>query len=47
MEKTAYSKGAVATIGTPDDLVERIKSVLALSGGFGTVVGFVHDWANP
>src|SRR4051794_4620678 len=47
VEKTAYSKGAVATIGTPDDLIERIKSVLALSGGFGTVVGFVHDWANP
>jgi len=38
---------AVATIGTPDDLVERIKSVLEISGGFGAVVGFVHDWANP
>ena len=24
-----------------------IKSVLEISGGFGTVVGFVHDWANP
>src|SRR6476659_5969249 len=33
--------------GTPDDLVDGIKSVLALSGGFGTVVGCVHDWANP
>jgi limonene 1,2-monooxygenase len=21
--------------------------VLEISGGFGTVVGFVHDWANP
>ena len=21
--------------------------MLAISGGFGTVVGFVHDWANP
>ena len=39
--------GAAATIGTPDDLVARIKSVLEISGGFGTVVGFVHDWANP
>ena len=29
------------------DLVARIKEVLAISGGFGTVVGFVHDWANP
>ena len=27
--------------------MERIKSVLDISGGFGTVVGFVHDWANP
>ena len=47
MDKTAFSQGVVSTIGTPDDLIERIKSVLQLSGGFGTVVGFVHDWANP
>jgi limonene 1,2-monooxygenase len=47
IEKTAYSPAAAATIGTPDDLVARIKSVLEVSGGFGTVVGFVHDWANP
>jgi limonene 1,2-monooxygenase len=47
IEKTAYSDGASATIGTPDDLVARIKSVLEVSGGFGTIVGFVHDWANP
>jgi limonene 1,2-monooxygenase len=47
VEKTAYAKGAAATIGTPDDLVKTIKSVLEISGGFGTVVGFVHDWANP
>jgi limonene 1,2-monooxygenase len=47
IEKTAYSEAAAATIGTPDDLVARIKSVLEVSGGFGTVVGFVHDWANP
>jgi limonene 1,2-monooxygenase len=47
VDKTAFVPGAVATIGTPDDLVERIKSVIEISGGFGTVVGFVHDWANP
>jgi limonene 1,2-monooxygenase len=47
VDKTAFAPGAVATIGTPDDLVQRIKSVLDISGGFGTVVGFVHDWANP
>jgi len=47
VEMTGYGSGAVATIGTPDDLVARIKSVIDISGGFGTVVGFVHDWANP
>jgi limonene 1,2-monooxygenase len=47
VDKTAFVPGAVATIGTPDDLVARIKSLIASSGGFGTVVGFVHDWANP
>jgi limonene 1,2-monooxygenase len=47
VDKTAFSDGAAATIGTPDDLIQRIKDVLAISGGFGTVVGFVHDWANP
>jgi limonene 1,2-monooxygenase len=47
VDKTGFVPGAVATIGTPDDLVARIKSVLDISGGFGTVVGFVHDWANP
>jgi limonene 1,2-monooxygenase len=47
VEKTAFGDGAAATIGTPDDLVKRIKSVLEVSGGFGTIVGFVHDWANP
>ena len=47
VDRTAFAAGAVATIGTPDDLVARIKSVLEISGGFGTVVGFVHDWASP
>jgi limonene 1,2-monooxygenase len=47
VDLTAFSDNAAATIGTPDDLVARIKSVLEISGGFGTVVGFVHDWASP
>ena len=47
VDKTAFSENSSATIGTPDDLVARIKSVLEISGGFGTLVGFVHDWANP
>ena len=47
VDKTAFSDGAPTTIGTPDDLVAKIKSVLEISGGFGTVIGFSHDWANP
>jgi limonene 1,2-monooxygenase len=47
IEKTAFGAGAAATIGTPDDLVAKLKEVVEMSGGFGTVVGFVHDWANP
>jgi limonene 1,2-monooxygenase len=47
VDKTAFVEGAAATIGTPDDLVKTIKNVLKVSGGFGTVVGFAHDWANP
>ena len=39
VDKTAFSDGAAATIGTPDDLVAKIKNVLQVSGGFGTVVG--------
>src|SRR3984893_102926 len=47
VDKTAFMDGAASTIGTPDDLVKMIKSVYDKSGGFGTVVGFVYDWANP
>jgi limonene 1,2-monooxygenase len=35
-----------AIIGTPDDAVEAIGRLSELAGGFGTLVGFVHDWAN-
>src|SRR3984893_10418385 len=35
VDKTAFGELAAATIGTPDDLVARIKSVLEISGGFG------------
>lgn len=47
VDKTGFVEGSAATIGTPDDLVKMIKDVYAKSGGFGTVIGFVHDWANP
>src|SRR5437588_6927957 len=47
VDKTAFGDGAAATIGTPDDLVAPLKSVYEVSGRLGTIVGFVHDWANP
>src|SRR5262249_50333643 len=47
VDRLAFAPGAAVTIGTPEDLVAKISAVLDVSGGFGTVVGFVHDWANP
>jgi limonene 1,2-monooxygenase len=46
VENMASSEGATAVIGTPDDLVKRIRDLQQTTGGFGVVVGFVHDWAN-
>jgi len=46
VEETAYVDGATSVIGTPDDLVQRIRDMIELTGGFGTVIGFVHDWVN-
>ncbi|HIG39265.1 MAG: LLM class flavin-dependent oxidoreductase [bacterium] len=47
VEEMAYAEQAAAVIGTPDDLIESITKMIDLTGGFGTVIGFVHDWANP
>jgi limonene 1,2-monooxygenase len=46
VEMTAFAEGSAAVIGTPDDLVAAIRKLHASAGGFGTVLGFVHDWAN-
>jgi limonene 1,2-monooxygenase len=46
VDETAFVPGAAAVIGTPDDLVKAIRSLVEITGGFGTVIGFVHDWAN-
>ena len=35
-----------AVVGTPDELVAAIRQLQDLTGGFGVVLGFVHDWAN-
>ena len=36
-----------AVIGTPDEMVKMLKNLQDVTGGFGTVLGFAHDWANP
>jgi limonene 1,2-monooxygenase len=46
VDETAFVPGAASVIGTPDDLIEAIRKLIPLTGGFGTVIGFVHDWAN-
>lgn len=46
VDKMAFSEGATAVIGTPDDLVKRLRSLIELTGGYGVTIGFVHDWAN-
>ncbi|MFN8021171.1 MAG: LLM class flavin-dependent oxidoreductase [Acidimicrobiales bacterium] len=40
------SGGGAAVVGTPDDLVAAIRKLLDVTGGFGVVLGFAHDWAN-
>ena len=42
----AAVEGGASIIGTPDDLIKAIRSMQELTGGFGTVIGFAHDWAN-
>ena len=43
--KSLQEIGAFALAG--GCTAKRIKQVVEMSGGFGTMVGFVHDWANP
>ena len=35
-----------AVIGTPDEMVAAIRNLQEVTGGFGVVLGFAHDWAN-
>jgi limonene 1,2-monooxygenase len=35
-----------AVIGTPDELVTAIRNLQEVTGGFGVVLGFAHDWAS-
>ncbi len=40
------SGAGAAVIGTPDELVTAIRSLQDVTGGFGVVLGFAHDWAD-
>jgi limonene 1,2-monooxygenase len=44
-EGGATGAGA-AVVGTPDDLVRAVRELQQITGGFGTVLGFAHDWAG-
>jgi len=46
VDGVAFAEESTAVIGTPDDLVARIRKLYEITGGFGCVIGFVHDWAN-
>jgi limonene 1,2-monooxygenase len=35
-----------AVVGTPDEMVTMIRKLQETTGGFGTVLGFCHDWAD-
>jgi limonene 1,2-monooxygenase len=40
------SGAGAAVVGTPDDLIAAIRGLQEVTGGFGVVLGFAHDWAN-
>lgn len=43
----AGASGAGASVvGTPDEMIEAILRLQEITGGFGVVLGFAHDWAN-
>lgn len=42
----AMNRSGAAIFGTPDDAVAAIKRLQDTSGGFGTMLGFAHDWAG-
>ena len=46
VDAVAFSGVGNAVIGTPDDLINKIQEMIDVTGGFGAVIGFVHDWAN-
>ena len=47
VDAMAFGDNAAIVIGTPDDLIDSIRKMHELTGGFGTIIGFVHDWCTP
>jgi limonene 1,2-monooxygenase len=45
--EAALAAGGAAVVGTPDDMVAMIRRLVESTGGFGCLLGFAHDWANP
>jgi len=43
---TGAPGAGIGVIGTPDELVKAIRNLQDVTGGFGVVLGFAHDWAN-
>ena len=43
IEIAAKAKSVI--VGTPQDAIEKIQALLDISGGFGTVLCFAHEWA--
>jgi len=43
----ANPETSAGVIGTPDDLIANIRQMEEITGGFGMVLSFAHDWANP
>ena len=46
VDQTAFAPMSAAVIGTPDDLIAKVREIQEVTGGFGTLIGFAHDWAN-
>jgi limonene 1,2-monooxygenase len=44
IERTLARGGAI--VGTPDDAIEAVERLLAMSGGFGGLMGLAHEWAS-
>lgn len=47
IEAMASGEDSALVIGTPDDLVAAVRKMIDITGGFGCVIGFVHDWCSP